>query len=971
MQLLDPTVFQKCNRAIALKFYSSDTIYRQISYSQLWTDIQSVACILREQNIERKLVGVKLCHCPALIVAIGGIIVSGNSFCCIDYQSSKELLSGYEMCAAFILEDHGSDRICDGVSPQLGFRIDAMRLMLALSETSTQRDPELAFCVRTSGSTGTPKTVYVPKSCIMPNIVSLGEKFKLTEGDVIFVCSPPTFDPFVVDLLLGLNSGATLLMVDNAIRLSSHRLLPIISPGVTFMQMTPSLFCRWSAKDILERILGPQTTLRTLVLGGEKFPLLPVVLDCRTAVYNIYGITELSCWSLLQEVSLSGQTADVPLGTPLDPSIVLQLRDIDTGLVKTEENVQGGTLTGQLFIGSVTRKCNIIGEAEDNSDIHQLGEPLFRPTGDLVELTKKGEYVFRGRCNKMIKRYGCRVNLEELEEALKDHVAVEQCVACVVGENDRLVMFFKSSRAGHSLLEDLWKSIRSKLKPEQLPDELHRIERFPLSAHGKISSHSLRKLYEQIKQKSYAKHEPVEYFRAELSAMGIATEFQNIERNECKKLKMSSSFIDRGGTSIGALRLHARMEERLNVRLSELLTMLLSPNVPLEEALIYVERKAQDIVSDRVSGNAWRVNIENKLKISSQHDLEKCIDSRAAITFCRGTGHIVSVGSHSGMVLTINFDTNAVVSRFYLSDRIECSITFFSHGDHPVLGIVGCYDGFLYCFNPLNGTTVWKYDAEGMIKCTPVVLPDTNTIIVGSYGSTNNLHCLVGVRHSVKVLWKVKIGTKAILSQPVVLDGEGPGFIFVATLDGTIASINVATGCCVWSHTMCVNVPIFSTPVFLRKYNKIVVCAVDGTLRIYDASDGGQMSTYKFPGNVFSSFEIIKHSHDSVHLAVGCYDRNVHCVEYLPKKQHAVNEMWKIEVQSQIYATPLLIGHYLMVCASVGFINLVDLREKGDELKVVATVQMNGELFAAPVACDNVVFIGCRDNYLYKILVNA
>ena len=58
----------------------------------------------------------------------------------------------------------------------------------------------LAYLVHTTGTTGSPKQVWVPHCCIVPNIVDLRRRFKLTDNDRVLNAAPLTFDPSVVEV---------------------------------------------------------------------------------------------------------------------------------------------------------------------------------------------------------------------------------------------------------------------------------------------------------------------------------------------------------------------------------------------------------------------------------------------------------------------------------------------------------------------------------------------------------------------------------------------------------------------------------------------------------------------------------------------------------------------------------------------------------------------------------------------------
>lgn len=66
--------------------------------------------------------------------------------------------------------------------------------------------------------------------------------FTPSVGDVIFLTSPLTFDPSVIDIFMTLTSGAALLIVPQAVKMSHQRLLSVLCKRhkVTIMQVSAS-----------------------------------------------------------------------------------------------------------------------------------------------------------------------------------------------------------------------------------------------------------------------------------------------------------------------------------------------------------------------------------------------------------------------------------------------------------------------------------------------------------------------------------------------------------------------------------------------------------------------------------------------------------------------------------------------------------------------------------------------------------
>lgn len=147
--------------------------------------------------------------------------------------------------------------------------------------------------------------------------------------DVVFLGSPLTFDPSVVDLFLALSSGAQVLIVPSVMKKMPKRLAHLLFTDhkttvlqvkivssflgrlwstvtpyfLPFLpQVTPTLLVRFGDRILKEEVLSPASSLRVLALGGEACPS-PALLrgwrhqDNRTNFYNVYGITEVSCWA--------------------------------------------------------------------------------------------------------------------------------------------------------------------------------------------------------------------------------------------------------------------------------------------------------------------------------------------------------------------------------------------------------------------------------------------------------------------------------------------------------------------------------------------------------------------------------------------------------------------------------------------------------------------------------------------------
>uniref|UniRef100_A0A8C7MBT9 Aminoadipate-semialdehyde dehydrogenase n=2 Tax=Oncorhynchus kisutch TaxID=8019 RepID=A0A8C7MBT9_ONCKI len=464
--------------------------------------------------------------------------------------------------------------------------------LAAVPESASQG--ALAYILHTSGTTGLPKTVRVPHKCIVPNILHLRSLFQMTPDDVVFLASPLTFDPSVVEIFLALSSGARLLIVPTAIKRMPNRLAHVLfkKHKTTVLQVTPTLLGRFGRRVLQEEVLSAGSSLRVLALGGEACPSLALLRSWRqqgncTHIYNIYGITEVSCWaccyhlpeSLLQSTDVA--ESSVPLGPPLMETTV-ELRDED-GCVITQGE-------GQVFIGGMDRVCLLDDEVN-------VAPGTMRSTGDWVQIRDTHLY-FLGRRDRLVKRHGQRLHLDTLQQVV---MSLPQVEACAVGlyEGSRLVAFVvacstsgeqkathSSSPVEHQVehLEETAPSTRglqkailhrlSQVLPSHsVPDTLVLVPALPLSSHGKVSMGELMKIYQRQSagSESHSALGDMETLRERLQSLWRET----LGLMEDEAIQEDSNFLLSGGDSLQALRLCNDITTAVGVTSSGLLEVIL------------------------------------------------------------------------------------------------------------------------------------------------------------------------------------------------------------------------------------------------------------------------------------------------------------------------------------------------------------------------------------------------------------
>ncbi|KAF7667690.1 hypothetical protein LDENG_00052830 [Lucifuga dentata] len=548
--------------------------------------------------------------------------------------------------------------------------VDDLHLSASIAVVNNTGQADLAYVLHTSGTTGLPKIVRVPHKCIVPNILHLRSLFQMNADDVVFLASPLTFDPSVVEIFLALSSGAQLLIVPAVIKKMPKRLAQLLFKNhkTTVLQVTPTLLGRFGCHILKQEVLSAGSSLRVLALGGEACPSPALLRSWRhennkTNIYNIYGITEVSCWAccykipeaLLQSDVLSLQTS-VPLGTTLMDTVV-EIRD-EHGCIVTEGE-------GQVFIGGKDRVCLL-----DDEDI--VVPMTMRATGDWVKV-KDSQLYYLGRRDRLIKRHGKRVNLNCLQQVILSLPDVE---ACAVGldESSRLLAFVvastsvnqntafpltsaqecvdqipsacaehqedispsvkhheETSSADRHLRRLIVKQLSLLLPSYSIPDALVLVPALSLSPHGKVDMDALMKIYQRqrLRLKSGSSHGDVEKLKQTLQSLwqdslGLAAD---------AAVEDESRFLFSGGDSLKALRLCEDIATSVEeVTLPELLEVILDGT--FSDILRHVLRATLMVPFEKNSSSTSEAKKRPTVEyLSVEAAKRECKDSTAAGSF--------------------------------------------------------------------------------------------------------------------------------------------------------------------------------------------------------------------------------------------------------------------------------------------------------------------------------------------------
>lgn len=296
-------------------------------------------------------------------------------------------------------------------------------------------DPDApAYVIYTSGSTGEPKGVVVTHRAAVNTIDDINDRFGLTSSDRVLGVASLAFDLSVWDIFGVLAAGgAVVLPEQDRTTDPSHWLELVRQHSVTLWNSVPGQL--QMLLDVLDSTPGARAeSLRLVLLSGDWIPLdLPARMRANHPALGVIGLggaTEAAIWSIHHPVGdIDPQWRSIPYGTPLRNQTVQVL---DGALQECPDLV-----TGEIYIGGIGLAEGYLGDDELTAQRFirhpRTGARLYR-TGDLGRFHPDGRLEFLGREDTQVKIRGHRVELGEIESALRRHPAVADAAVLVDGQ---------------------------------------------------------------------------------------------------------------------------------------------------------------------------------------------------------------------------------------------------------------------------------------------------------------------------------------------------------------------------------------------------------------------------------------------------------------------------------------------------------------------------------------------------------
>ncbi len=455
----------------------------QFTYADLDARVNRLAHALRQAGLRRgDIVGLYTQRTPALVVGLLGILKAGGAYLPLDpdYPAARLAYMLADSGAQWVVGQRGLDAACI-VGPEVLWLdaevngLDGADTPLALDVTPD----DLAYIIYTSGSTGKPKGVLVPHRGVVNLSEAWHHAFGITLGSRVLQFSSPSFDAAVSEIIPALLYGATLYLADtDTLRPGPEFLAYLERHAITHVTLPPSVLAALPDVEL--------PALQSILSAGEA---CSVELVNRWAqgrhFYNGYGPTEVTVCATYAEVFPGASSP--PIGGPLANQRVYVL--------DARGQLAPVGVFGELYVGGVGVTWGYLGRAALTAERFvpdafstEPGARLYR-TGDVVRWRADGQLEFLGRSDHQVKVRGFRVELGEVEAALRAQPGVQDAV--VVARQGQLIGYV-TPEPGMALEGAVLRTaLEQRLPAHTLPAIIMPLAALPLTPNGKVDRAAL------------------------------------------------------------------------------------------------------------------------------------------------------------------------------------------------------------------------------------------------------------------------------------------------------------------------------------------------------------------------------------------------------------------------------------------------------------------------------------------------
>jgi len=487
-----------------------------LTYGELNARANRVARHLQQSGVVAGApVGMLLASFADAIVAALGILKAEGAYMPLSTDAPPARLAQHlaESGAKLVITSAGLARRLPGTATVVPLDSDdaMLRRYSDADLPLSARPRDTAYVLFTSGSTGVPKGVAVTHANVVHYTRAIRHALGTPDEEPVRGRTRTYGMVGTLDADLGytsvypaLLSGATLHVIGGeptgSVEWTARQLQ---TQELDVLKLAPSQL-RALAAGRAGVPLGELLPREILVLGGEPLDVslartLLEVGACR--VLNHYGPTEATIGATTHEVSIRSLADAERLGAVTAP-IGRPLLNTRAYVVDARGEELPVGVPGELWLGGAGVSSGYLNRPELSAERYVTfrGERVYR-TGDHVRRLADGSIEFLGRTDEQVKLRGHRVELGEIEQALRTHPAIEGAAAVLHAEGDEpeVVAYAVPKRVAYGVSHDdphasdrLMQWLAAQLPSHMIPSRVLLLDTLPLLPNGKLDRGALR-----------------------------------------------------------------------------------------------------------------------------------------------------------------------------------------------------------------------------------------------------------------------------------------------------------------------------------------------------------------------------------------------------------------------------------------------------------------------------------------------
>jgi len=429
---------------------------------------------------------------------IDAIIVDRRSM-----TAAAALLEGFPRALTVLMPDIAEPQEWFARAPQHRYLTgaDIERAAPALPAPETTADAG-AYLLFTSGSTGTPKGVLITHDNALTYVRNVTARYRPGPDDRFSQVFDFSFDLSVHDMFVAWGAGACLYCAPEGSLLGTGEFIRRCE--LTFWFSVPATAAFMRQVRMLKP--GSYPSLRWSLFCGEALPMALARTWQEAApnsvVENLYGPTEatiaFTSYRLPRErIAGLDELQTVPIGTPLQDQKTMVVDENGKPLPDGEAGEL--CLGGSQVAAGYWRAPDKTAERFRTPLCAEAADLRWYRTGDLAAMTKEHGLVFRGRIDRQTKIRGYRVELMEVENAMRAAAGTDTVGAVPWPLDDGglasgIVGFVSGTQTS---ADDIIEGCRGALPPYMVPTRIYQLDKWPLNPNGKTDYKPMNEFLKQ------------------------------------------------------------------------------------------------------------------------------------------------------------------------------------------------------------------------------------------------------------------------------------------------------------------------------------------------------------------------------------------------------------------------------------------------------------------------------------------